>query len=42
MWLDGDVVELDRCRLLFLSRFFSTITSIMAIQRAKQASLHGL
>ena len=45
---DGEVVELDRCGLLFskqaplffFSFFFSSaITSIMAIQRAKQAIL---
>lgn len=41
--LDGDVVELDRCGVLFSKQaFFSAITSIMVIQRAKQASLHGL
>lgn len=44
-WLDGVVVELDRCRLLFSKQappLHSAITSIMAIQRAEQASLHGL
>lgn len=45
---DGEVVELDRCGLLFSKQapfffffffFSSAITSIMAIQRAKQAIL---
>lgn len=42
--MDGDCVELDRCGLLFSKQafFFSAITSIMAMQRAKQAGLHGL
>lgn len=41
--MDGDVAELDCCKLLFPSRPpFSAITSIMAIQQAKQASMHGL
>lgn len=41
--MDGDCVELDRWGLLFSKQasFFSAITSIMAMQRAKQAGLHG-
>lgn len=44
MWLDGECIELERCRLLFSKQAFFplAITSIMAIQRAKQAGLHGL
>lgn len=42
---EGDAagVELDRCGVLFSKQaFFSAITSIMAIQQAKQGGLHGL
>lgn len=45
VWLDGECVDLERCGLLVLKQaffFFFAIASFMAIQRVRQAGLHGL